>query len=52
LARLIVQPFERAQFLLAPELGVGDRRLQHLDGLVVDLDRHREGMPVLAAVGQ
>jgi hypothetical protein len=39
-----------AQPATAPELGVLHRRFQHADGLVIDLERHRIGMPVLAAM--
>ena len=35
-----------------PSLALADCRLQHGDGLVVDLGRHRERMPVLAAMGE
>ena len=49
-ARLIVQPLERAEFFFAPELRAPDRGFQDTDRLVIDLERHRERMPVLAAV--
>ncbi len=50
--RLRVEALQRGKFFVAAELGLGDRRLQHGDRLVVDLDRHRERMAVFAAVGE
>src|SRR5690349_17395047 len=50
--RLIVQPPDRGKLLLAAEPGIADGGFQHADGLVVDLQRHGEGMPVLAAMGE
>ena len=49
-ARLVVEPLDRGKLLVAAELRAVDRRLQHPDGLVIDADRHRERMPVLAAM--
>jgi hypothetical protein len=49
-ACLIVQPPDRCKFLLTAEPGVPDCRSHHPDRLVIDLQRHREGMPVLAAM--
>ena len=43
--RLVVQPFHRAEHVLAPEPGVLDRGLEHRDGPVEDVERHRERMP-------
>src|SRR3954452_8561997 len=48
--RLRVQPLQRLQPFLAPEPGVAHGTLEHGDGVVVHLRRHRERMPVLAAV--
>jgi hypothetical protein len=50
LAGLVVQPFDGRQLLLASQLGLAHGRLQHGDSLVVDAQRDREGVAVLAAV--
>src|SRR6266702_4343866 len=42
--------FQRAQLLVGSELRIADRRLQHAKGLVIDPQRHREGLSVLAAM--
>ena len=51
-AGLFVEAPQRAELLVASELRLRDRRLPHLDGFVQHLERHRERMPVLAAVSQ
>ena len=51
LSSLVVKPFERAEFFRSPQFCFLDRRFQHLNGLVVDAERHRKRMPVLSAVG-
>src|SRR5215469_8620030 len=51
-ARLIVEALDGAQRLLAAKLCAPNCRLQHPNGVVIDLDRNRVGMPVLAAVGE
>ena len=51
-ARLVVETLQRAHLFVASKFCVLHRRFQHADGLVVDLDRHRVGMPVLAAMRQ
>ena len=51
-AGLIIETLQRAQFLLSSQPRLLNRRLQHLDGLIIDADRHRKWMPVLAAVGK
>ena len=49
---LLVQALDRRQLLEVPELGLLHGGLQHLDGAIVNLQWHREGMPVFAAMGQ
>ena len=49
-ARLIVEPPERREPVAFAQLRAIDGALEHRDGLVVDLQRHRERMAVLAAV--
>ena len=44
---LFVQPLQCAEFFVLSQLGLQDSRLEHVDRLVIDLERHREGMPVL-----
>ena len=45
--RLVVQPPDRRQLLEVTELCLPHRSLQHVDGAIVDLERHGKGMPVL-----
>ena len=52
LTGLLVQPPERAKFFITAELRFLHGRLQHVDCLVVDLERHREWVSVLAAMRQ
>ena len=40
------------QLLVVPQAGPGHRLAQHAQRLVVDVQRHRERLPVLAALGQ
>src|SRR6266700_626751 len=49
-AGLEIEAFQRAQLLVGSELRIADRRLQHAKGLVIDPQRHREGLSVLAAM--
>src|SRR5438094_624956 len=49
---LVVEPFDRAELLVAAEPGLLHRLLQHADGFVVDADRNGKGMAVLAAMRQ
>ena len=49
-ARLIIETLQCGKLLLTAEPGLGNRRFQNSDRLVVDRDRHWEGMPVLAAM--
>ena len=51
-AGLVVEPPQCAELLVASELRLLNRRLPHLDGLVENLERHRERVPVLAAMRQ
>jgi len=51
-ARLIVEAPQRSEFFFAAKPGLRDRRFQDPDRLVIDPDRHRKGMAVLAAVGE
>jgi hypothetical protein len=46
---LFVEALQRAEFFVAPELRFLNGGLQHADGLVIDFERHREGMTILAA---
>jgi hypothetical protein len=48
--RLIVEPLERLHLLVAAEPGFLYSRLQNADRFIIDLDRHRKGMAVLAAM--
>src|SRR5580692_6819210 len=50
--RLVVEPLQRPELLLLPELGFLNRRLQRLNCLIVDAKRNRKRMPVLAAMRQ
>src|SRR5439155_17729159 len=50
--RLVVETADGGELLVLAELRLLDRRLQHADRLVVDPGRDREGMAVLAAVGE
>src|SRR3954468_6761198 len=52
LACLIVQPLERAKLLLATELSLLHGGFHDTDRFVIDLDRHRKRVAVLAAVRQ
>jgi len=49
-ARLIIEALQCGKLLLTAEPGLRNRRFQNSDRLVVDRDRHWEGMPVLAAM--
>jgi len=51
LSSLVVEPFERAELFRSAQFCLLDRRFHHLNGLVIDAERHREWMPVLAAMG-
>src|SRR5436309_952998 len=46
-AGLLVQPSQSAEFFILSKLRLPDGRLQHVDRLVIDLERHREWIPVL-----
>src|SRR5438105_10342122 len=46
-AGLLVQPSQSAEFFILFKLRLPDGRLQHVDRLVIDLERHREWIPVL-----
>ena len=49
--RLIVEALQRSQLFLASLfLAMTDGRFEHADRRVVDVQRHRVGMPVLATV--
>jgi hypothetical protein len=48
----VVEALERGQLFLTSELRALDRRLQHLNRLIVDPKRHRKRMPVLATVSK
>ena len=48
----VVEPLDRGEPFVVSELRLLHRCLQHLDRLVIDFDRHREWMPVLAAMGE
>src|ERR1043166_4223909 len=50
--RLRVQAADRGELFVIAELRLADRALQHADRLVVDLERDREGVAVLAAVSE
>ena len=50
LSGLLVQPPQRPKFFITAELRFLHGRFEHLDRLVVDLERHREWVSVLAAV--
>ena len=50
LSGLLVQPQQRAKFFITAEFRFLHGRFEHLDGLVVSLERHREWVSVLAAV--
>ncbi len=49
---LRVEPADRAHLLVVVELRLRHRRFQHADRLVVDAERHRKRVPVLAAMGK
>src|SRR5215471_8418169 len=49
---LLIEPLQRAQLLLASEFCTPNGGLHHTYRLVIDPERHREGMPVLAAVSE
>jgi hypothetical protein len=49
---LLVKPLQRSELFLVSEFRLLHGRFQHADGLVVDLERHRERMAVLAAMGK
>lgn len=49
---LLIEPPHGGKLLRMAELCVFDRRFQHLNGLIIDAERHRKGMPVLAAVSK
>src|SRR5262245_15532817 len=52
LPRLRVEPLQGVKLLFAAKLGIADRGFQHPNRLVIDAQRHRERVPVLAAMGQ
>lgn len=47
---LLVEPFDRTKFLFASQFRVLNRRLQHLYGLIVDMQRHGKRMAILTAM--
>jgi hypothetical protein len=49
-ARLIIQTLQCGKLFLAAEPSLCNRSLQHPDRLIIDRDRHRKGVPVLAAM--
>ena len=49
---LVVEPLDRSEDVVPPEPGLLHRRLHDLDRLVIDPERDREGMAVLAAMGE
>ncbi len=49
--RLIVEPLQRSHFLIMTQLGLSNRRLQRLDGLIVDADRNEKGRVFLKLCG-
>ena len=51
-ARLAVEAFQGLHFLVSSELGFLHGRLHHPDGFIVDFERNRVGMAILAAMGQ
>src|ERR1700730_4572622 len=51
-SRLLIKLPQRKQRVRLIELRLVDRATEHVDGLVVDLERDRERMTVLAAVGE
>ncbi|MDR6138106.1 hypothetical protein QE438_001410 [Pseudoxanthomonas sp. SORGH_AS 997] len=52
LPRLRIQAADRLELFLVAQPGLAHGGLEHADGVVQHLGRHREGMPVLAAMGQ
>ena len=50
LAGLFIEALQRAEFFIASELRFLDGRLQHVDGLVIDLERYRKRMTIFAAM--
>src|SRR5947209_7667996 len=52
LPRLIVEPLERIELFALAELRFAHRRFEHTDRLVINLQRHRKRMAVLAAMRQ
>src|SRR5580693_3132465 len=44
LSRFAIEPLQRGQFVVAAKLGLVHRRFEYANGLVIDLDRHRERM--------
>jgi hypothetical protein len=52
LASLFVETHQHGKLLLAAEPGLCNRHFRHPYRLVVDRDRHRKGVPVLAAMGE
>src|SRR5687767_2543462 len=48
--RLRIELSNRREPIVVPELRAVDRALQHPNRLVIDLERHRERMAVLAAM--
>ena len=49
---LVVEPLDRSEDVVPPEPGLLHRRLHDVDRLVIDPERDREGMAVLAAMGE
>src|SRR5215831_3772105 len=47
-----IQRTQSSHPVILAEPGAGDRAFEHAGGLIVDLERHWEGMPVLAAVSE
>lgn len=50
--RLLIKLSERKQGFVLAEFRLLNRRLEHANGLVIDLERNWERVPVLAAVGE
>jgi hypothetical protein len=49
---LVIEPPQGVELLLTPELRVLNGGRKDPDRLVVDTQRHREGVPVLATMGE
>src|ERR1044072_5398123 len=49
-ARLFIKTLDRRKFFGMPQLRATDRTLHHIDGAIVDLQRHRIGMSIFATM--